>query len=86
MEHTLTKVALRDKKNDAAKAKATTEQLLDLLRLSGAYITATKASVTSATKEFKRLDSRCKRYGIETNHVISEAVDYFSRRPNSIYI
>ena len=73
-------------RNEDAKTDMSAEQLIRLLKLSGAYITATKTGMTNATKEYNRLVSECEHYKIDFLWVLSEAKDYFSRCPNSRYL
>ena len=60
--------------------------LMKLLALAGKYVKATKTSFTNATTEFNRLDRECRHYDMDTTFLLSEAVDYFNRRPNSKYL
>ena len=71
---------------EAAKTELSSDQLMRLLSLAGKYITATKDKVRNSTPEYNRLERECSHYDVNMTFLLSEATDYFRRRPNSKYL
>ena len=76
-------------KGKTMKTEARTDvsggQKLLLLSLAGEYIRSLRSKTMNTPKVYKRLENECKRYDLDLNYVLKQAIDYFKRCPNSEY-